>query len=167
MNDSFLPAFLADPWILFTAVGVFVFVIGLREFRHGLQSLRWPCCDGTIIESRVKKSRGARGQETFNPEVLYAYSVEGREYTSRRIAFHGMGGTTRAAADSTCLSYPVGRRVKVFYDRRKPSRATLEVGYGVANAFMIACGAVLAVVGIWNLVRGPTIALFFQRMLNH
>jgi hypothetical protein len=152
---SWLLSALLDPWILFAAVGFFVLFIGIREFVYGLQSLNWPSCQGTIIQSEIGQSRGPHGRTSFNPHVKYAYSVGGREYVSGRIGFHGLGGTTEAASKSTCLSYPLGAKVKVFYDERKPSRATLEVGYSVANTFMIGCGAVLGCVGLWNLMTKP------------
>jgi hypothetical protein len=143
---------LEDPWILFAAVGFFVLFIGIREFWYGLQSLKWPSCGGTIIRSEIRQSRGPNGRANCTPHIRYVYSVGGREYASGRIGFHGLGGTSEAASQSTSLSYPVGAQVKVFYDKRKPSRATLEVGYSVTNAFMIGCGAVLSCVSLWNVL---------------
>jgi hypothetical protein len=122
--------------------------VGVREFWYGLKSTQWPSCEGTIIKSKVKRSRGSDGWADFNPQVVYVYWVGGQEFVSRRVAFHGFGGTTAFASASVCSRYPSGAHVRVFYDPRNSARSTLEVGYGLGNAITIGIGLFLGFAGI-------------------
>ncbi len=136
-------------WVGLAVLGFVCLLIGLRELWFGHKSLRWPSCEGTILKSEVKKSRGSDGRADFNPRVIYVYSVGGQEFVSERVAFHCWGGTTAAASTAVSLRYPVGSTVTVFYNPRNAASSTLEIGYGPGNVLVIGIGVVLTCAGTW------------------
>jgi hypothetical protein len=136
-------------WAGLAVLGLVFSLIGLRELWYGYRSLKWPSCEGTILKSEVKKSRGSDGEADFNPRVIYVYSVGGQEFVSKRVAFHGWGGTTAAASAAVCLRYPIGSTVRVFYNPCRAACSTLETGYGPGNFLVIGIGAVLGFAGTW------------------
>jgi hypothetical protein len=68
--------------ILFVGYGLFFAWKGLDAYHRGLASLEWPVTKGTITESAFRRSKN-----DTKLTVTYPYTVEGRAYTGKRIAF--------------------------------------------------------------------------------
>jgi hypothetical protein len=150
------------PVMIPTAILGTVFLFG---FFHGLRRAaalhRWPQVTGRIVQSRVhqfqvrrdKPKRTMRGTQlmttSYMPVVEYAYSVVGRQFTSRSIWADTEVSGSQAYARGIAARYPVGANVTVRYDPDKPSRSALEIGgrghwfllLGAAVAFAIAAAA--------------------------
>ena len=62
------------------------------------------------------------------PQIAYAYSVNGTPYVSQRVSF--AGGYKPKEVDPVLNRYPVGSEVMVAHDPRNPAEATLETGAG-------------------------------------
>jgi len=158
--------------------GTFILVFGIaavwmlytyfRQRREASESAAWPATQGKIVLSTVKASnfydRDSSGtwQKTFYfPNVQYEYSVMGKTYTGKRIAFGASRGfRSRAPAEKILERYPVGATVTVYYNPNDPADAVLErqlrsggslLFIGIAFALATAC---LLLVGLLALLPG-------------
>jgi hypothetical protein len=85
-----------------------------------LTSQRWAETTGEVVRSRAKG-----GDEL---DIAYRYAVEGRHLIGDRLAF-AMPMTPaadRRALRATLRAYQKGAPVTVFFDARRPTRATLD-----------------------------------------
>lgn len=111
----------------------------------------WPRTQGEVLESRVERERSSSTHGstiTFAPRIRYQYEVQGRSFTSDRIAVGGTLDTSskKRAAERT-RRWPVGAKVPVFYNPRDPSEAYLKPD--AESVWLIgAIGAVVGLVGL-------------------
>lgn len=141
---------------LFAVIGYFVaFHFGKSILDNAKASEKWPAVDGVIEQSEVVTSRGDDGDTMYAAEVLYKYTVDGREYQSDNVYF---GGDYRSSSSSGAYEvvnrYPVGDTVKVHYDPDKPENAVLEPGVTWMSYLVYGIGLVFFIVGLL-LVLGP------------
>lgn len=111
----------------------------------------WPTSAGSILESRVEREHNANTNGpriTFAPRIRYQYEVQGRSFTSDKIAVGGTLDTSseQRAAERT-RRWPVGATVPVFYNPRNPREAYLKTDAEGAW-FIAAVGAVMGLVGL-------------------
>lgn len=59
-----------------------------NEIKHDADSVIWKKTDGKIVSSEVVSSKNNEGKETFSPAINYKYSLNGKEFTSNKVAFH-------------------------------------------------------------------------------
>ena len=109
--------------------------VGLWGVVRAAPTSSWPGTPGVIERSRVA-SVGRDGPD--EPDILYAYTIEGRRYTGSRIGYAMFltDGATRRLASR----YPVGAAVRVYHDRRRPDRAVLEPGGAWRAALVLITG---------------------------
>ena len=120
--------------------------IGLWGVVRAAPSSSWPGTTGVIERSRVE-SVGRHGPD--EPDVLYAYTIEGRRYSGSRIGYAMFltdGGTRRLVS-----RYARGQEVTVYYDARRPDRAVLQPGGARRAAFVLIAG--LGLLMLWHRVR--------------
>lgn len=90
----------------------------------------WPGAGGRVVSSQVveEESTDREGHTTtwYNPVVTYAYSVGGRELTSRRLRFGNYRKSSRKKAEAMLAPYPVGATPMVRYNPEKPEECVLE-----------------------------------------
>ena len=89
--------------------------------------MAWPTADGTIKRSDVASYRG-KGGKNYVPEVRYDYQVAGTAHRGWRITWDTPGSKQVEAAQALLKAFPVGQRVKVHYDPRKPVLSLLSPG---------------------------------------
>lgn len=110
----------------------------------------WPTTTGTIITSQrqwhvVTPSNG-KGYPTAN--IVYEYSLAGKTYNSERYDADGPYGSPVFGSESDIAEllrkYPVGAKVRVYYQDDRPSLAVLKPTmplwmwvYGLVGSFMI------------------------------
>ncbi|MES2704576.1 MAG: DUF3592 domain-containing protein [Bacteroidota bacterium] len=100
-------------------------------------SVKWPSVPGTIIKMQDATALHERGVRKFDLE--YSYEVDGKLYTSNRIAF-GEGNlalTSKKKLDTYLALYPEGTKVTVFYDPNNPARATLRCGPNTGQLIVV------------------------------
>src|SRR5687767_1078844 len=103
--------------LIFSAVGGGILCWTAANFVDALASRRWPQARGTIIASKLHRSRDAEGGHTYRPDVSYRYAVKGREFVASRTRFGdrlelGWAGL----ADRVVRRYPVGAAILVHYN---------------------------------------------------
>ncbi len=137
--------------------GAFAFSTGLRSGWTGWKSKSWPVVDGQVtestvtftsrverheIDSRTPNETVTRTHETFFPSVKYVYELEGRSLTGTQISLSDVGSSSDAAK-AMVAKYPVGTKVKVFYNPANTSEAVLVPGIATGSVVSVFLG------GIW------------------
>lgn len=98
----------------------------------------WTVADGQVINRQAKRSRGHQRQ--YEILVTYEYTVDGRRYTGRRHTF-AIASVERVSANSISQAleragFPVGQKVRVFYNPKDPSKAVLNPHIGTGSKLM-------------------------------
>ena len=139
-----------DWWLfglIFLVIGVIFLVIGLVAIKRAKTAQSWPSIAGTVVRSEVVRHESTdedgSTSTTYEPVVQYDYSVMGQPFTGKRIAFGSNRYNYKKAAEVTAR-YPMGGRVKVFYNPDKPKDAVLETVAAGGKLFVILGGILLA-----------------------
>ena len=107
--------------LLFLIVFPFAVYKAWKNVQMAKASVNWPTTTGRITASDIKKVVFRR-----QPQITYAYSVNGTAFVSQRVSF--AGGYKPKEVDPILARYPVGSEVVVAHDPQKPAEATLETG---------------------------------------
>lgn len=119
----------------FIVIG-FVLLFGALAWRawHIRQySPQWPYVMGEITLSRAY-SQNDFGEDVGTPshrwqtEVQYRYEVNGAPLKGNRLRAFGRHHFTQEEAEAEIAPFPVGMRVKVFYDPARPATSVLVPG---------------------------------------
>lgn len=101
--------------------GLALMGLGLWIRAKGLASVNWPGTDGTITVSRVDDS----DNENLRPDIVYTYTVSGKERRGTRIAYSGYS-VSRSNIEAMVAKYPAQSPVKVYYNPQAPEQSVLE-----------------------------------------
>ena len=115
-------------------------VYGLWRARQQTAASRaWPAADGEIIACELERRsiEDDSADESFAAAVRYRYQVSGQNFEGDAISVGGPNVTARALAEKIADRYPVGRRLRVFFDPRNPASAVLEKGVNANLAAII------------------------------
>jgi hypothetical protein len=142
MGRGRLLLFLILPVVMLAGAGLFA-----SDVLESLRSGGWPSVSGTVVGHHTAKGCGV-SRTMYFVQPIYAYYVDGREYTSKRIA-NTVGQCAKTAADARRLleeNYPLKTSVTVHYDPRDPAAAFLRKGaVSTAEGIMVVVLIVLAV----------------------
>jgi len=89
-----------------------------------LASQTWRETPCVILSSQVAESSG--DSTTYKVDVLYAYSVDGRAYQSKRYGFDDWSSSGRDGKQEIVNTLPPGTRTTCWVDPADPSRAVLS-----------------------------------------
>jgi len=104
-----------------------------RAWQIKQASPNWPFVEGEILAARARAHnetgdhRGTLKHEWF-PEVRYRYTVNGVTYTGDRLRAFGQNHLDEQQALQELAPFPVGQKVKVYYDPSKPTSSVLIPG---------------------------------------
>ncbi len=127
---------------LFTLAGLLTALWGWSTLVKGRKTLRWPATEGVI-----EQSTPAADADDLLPHILFSYTVAGQTYR-RELEFPGGISPTPEFSVSYAGKFPVGAKVRVYYDPAQPERATLEPGPGRGDWMILALGLAAAVFGL-------------------
>lgn len=104
-------------------------VVAWRAWQIKQASPQWPSAEGEIVESRARPfnqqtGEPEAGKNDWIAEVRYRYSVQGVAHEGRRLRAFEPHHFSREEAERMLAPYPVGARVRVFYD---PARHDVSV----------------------------------------
>lgn len=146
---------------------VAVVVLGVPMIAMGVVSSNWDTTTGIIevsqihAESQASRNRKGPGPSRYwiyTPQVVYRYEIDGRSYTSDRIAAGVVAAHTEVGPVKKFLAkYPVGNEVTVHYDQSNPTLALLEPGVSWRTL-------VIPLFGIALLIAAAGAIYFFGRM---
>ena len=110
----------------------------------------WPATSARIVSLRIDEKLSGRGVH-WTPQVIYRYSVAGRQYQSSRVSITPLHWTSREEANSFLARYVGHTEVSAYYNPRQPDQALLEKqDTRVDTATFV--GALLIVLGLATLV---------------
>lgn len=91
----------------------------------------------TAVSSEVKERGGDQTTHgtSFHPEIVYRYSVGGKEYQSSRYFFTGEGWPDRESAQKVIERYPANAQVQAYVNPNDPSEAVLDASRPSAGMF--------------------------------
>jgi hypothetical protein len=139
--------------ILIGALIVFAAVFGgfgTYKYTVASASSSWPTTQSRITASRLDRT-GSGSDTKYRPSVSYRYSVQGTDYTGKRIRAVS-SYTSRGKAESELARYPSGATVTVYYDPADPASSVLVPGVTMGIYLMLAVGVACLVLAIAILV---------------
>jgi hypothetical protein len=129
---------------------------GIPRINTASKTSNWPSTEGYITHSEVGRFQSGNGRTfTINYAAIieYQYQVGGRNYTGNRVREARDDFPFAYSANHTVDSYPVGKKVVVFYSTNAPSLAVLESGIHLADFNVVILAPVLCVAGVWMYKR--------------
>lgn len=136
-------------------------VTGRAALAQARESRSWPTAPGTVLASKVDTSLRLLSKNRdykYVPMISYTYEVAGKRYEGDVIQFGLTEAASRSVAEQTIKPYPVGGKVKVFYDPKDPKKSVLETsdkaGKGrIVGGWVMSGVPFLTVAVIWAIVR--------------
>lgn len=110
-----------NAWIVTTTL-IIVGYITFNNFLLSYQSQYWPITQGIVTDSSIYGSLG-KGSGT-HPEIHYQFQIQGQTYTGDKLDF---GGDREYIGDAAnfVAQYPVGTKIKIYYDSNSPKNSVL------------------------------------------
>ena len=156
----------AIPLVLTGVLGTAFFLvgwIGVIWTGHSLIDLHgrtYVSCPGKVIDKGLVQSSGGKGGTTYGARIVYAYTVDGREYEGDRRDADEIQMSDRSYARDILASYSIGQAVDVWYDECEPNVSLLTLPswrsglflFGLMMLFAGAGTALLAML-VGHLVR--------------
>lgn len=112
----------------------------------------WPSTEGLVVRSEVHERtwRNPRDYNDFRryreTDLAYTYAVAGQQLTGTQLDPTGVDGTR---GPELAARFPVGARVRVWYDPANPSRAGLQgQASGVTRYVLLGAGALVCLLAL-------------------
>ncbi len=138
---------------LFLAVGAAILAFGVRSLLKSRAVEHWPVAHGELLERKLAADSDSDGT-TYQVQVHYAYSVAGRPYEGKRLAF-GYGGSSGRAMHQKILDKLLqAHSVEVRYNPQSPEESALSWGVNRSIVFVLIFGSV------WTMFTLGLFALF-------
>lgn len=90
-------------------------------------SVEWPTVQGILSFSNIETSI-SDGDEMYRVDLLYAYTVQGENYTGNRISTIDGSTSSISEVERKLNKYPEGELVNVYYDPNNHHVSLLETG---------------------------------------
>ncbi len=131
---------------LFLLGGLAITLWGWSIIATARQTLRWPQVDGVIERSDVLSD-----EDDLLPMIVFSYLVNGQQQNGK-VEFPAGTMPTPELAASYVERYPLGSRVRVFYNPMNIQQSTLAPGMGQGDWMIFALGVMATIVAIMSLV---------------
>jgi len=132
--------------VVTAAVAAAVFIgAGLWFSYQSYRAHSWPTAPGVVVSSAISTST-VNDTVTYHPQIVYRYTVGGREYVGARFAFSYASDVSRAQA--AVARHPAGSAVKVFYEPEDPKSAIIEQSSNLFPLVFVGFGAIAALLGV-------------------
>ena len=115
--------------LVFTCVGVGVFIASLAPAWFALDARTWQETPCKILSARLDKSRSEDGTK-YRADFTYSYQFDGKEYVGDRDSATENHGR-RKAAKARLNSLPVGTKTVCYVDPNDPSESVLDRSFPV------------------------------------
>ncbi len=131
---------------LFLLGGLVVTGWGWSIMAAARRTLRWPQVDGVIERCDISSN-----EDDLLPLIVFSYFVDGQQQ-SVKIEFPTGTMPTPELAAGYVERYPLGSRVRVFYNPTNIQQSTLAPGMGQGDWMIFALGVMATIVAIMSLV---------------
>jgi Protein of unknown function (DUF3592) len=125
----------------------------------GRAAMSWPRTEGFIADARFNETIVQDDDDAmYSAHLVFAYTVRGRRYRSRRFTYRQTRGLTQSAAYALLRGIRRGQIIDVYYDPKRPERAVVLPGIDRSNlvAFWFWCVGGLAAIwwlaAVWTAV---------------
>lgn len=133
---------------IFLVIGGAMAFWGLNILGDARASASWPTAEGRVVSSQVEYSTDSEGGDSYQPEVTYAYTVAGVQYSGHQIKFGENSYSSRRQAEEIAGRYSVGNSVAVYYEPENPQKAILEPGVTAGSYIVFSVGAIFVLVSL-------------------
>ena len=127
---------------LFTLTGLLTCAWGLRIISNAHKTRQWPCVEGEIEESTIRKEHN-----DLLPHITYRYEVNNESFLLP-LTFPADVTPTLEFAQHYVDKFPKGNQVKVYYNPDNPQHSTLEPGLAQGDWLVLAIGLGMLVIGV-------------------
>jgi hypothetical protein len=137
--------------VVFFGLGALFLFLALRGRQKAKTSQGWPTTQGQVLSVDIQEHSSYDEDDhpssaSYEPVVQYQYMVNGRQYSSKKIAF-GANSFDRGTAQKKAGQYAAGMTVTVHYNPNKPEESVIETSAGGSTVFMVV-GILFAVFGL-------------------
>ncbi len=98
----------------------------LGPVRHAIAARSWRAQECKILRSQVRRYATSRGSDSYSPQILYSYAVDGREHRCDTYSFFEYPNSGRASAQRITNRYRPGSTVSCYVNPADPDDATLN-----------------------------------------
>jgi hypothetical protein len=137
--------------LVLLVVGTLLTVAGVLNLSGQKAATKWPSVEGVILESKVvteeRQMEKLKKVDAYRAAISYRYSINGKDYLSKQVQHDPETKTYSAFADNLVKTFPVGKKVPVFYNPDNPSEAVLLAGSGFQSYVMIGLGIAMDTAG--------------------
>jgi hypothetical protein len=106
------------------------------DLKGGFFSIDYRTTEGVVTKSGVEYRSGYR-KGFYHYDILYQYSVDGIQLESEEIDFAATGFGTKQKAQDVADRYPVGAKVKVYYEIGNADFSVLEPKTNENSSFIL------------------------------
>lgn len=155
--DRVFGVFLTIFGIFFSGVGLWFFVIALKNLFLGFISKKWHPTVGTIVSSNVKVDSGrddaksgdivGGGSYHYGVDVVYEYTAGNVQRSGSKVLFVEINAKDLRAIQAIVHRHPANSMTTVYYDPARPDRAVLEPGIKPGNLPTMILGGLFALLG--------------------
>jgi hypothetical protein len=142
-------------------VGFFGFFAGVRDWIRLGQIKTWPIADGEIVEAKISTAGSNESgylKTIYSPIIKFKFNTGGQEFVSDKITWGGeFRSNDKSSIESRIASFPVGKKIDVRYNPRKPSDCIVQENFSFEMAIPLFGGLLFMLFG-----SGILVGLTFQ-----
>ena len=144
--------------------GVFVGMAIHAFVKQGRARRNFLTTTGEVVASKVDRDEGdSDSGPTYSPLIKYRYSVNGKEYTSKRYTYAAAWTSGHGYAAGVVARFPKGERITVYYDPADPAESVLSVDVPEYYQFLILALQPFVVVGVGLIAFSVYLPLAWRR----
>jgi hypothetical protein len=115
--------------LVLTALGAGFSIWGYGVMKSARASLQWPSTRALIVRSQIRSTPvSGKAEYQYSADVIYKYTVFGRQYKSNKIIAGNYSSNSRRRAEKILRRYKEGRYVEAYFNPEKPGQAVLIPG---------------------------------------
>jgi hypothetical protein len=153
--------YVSRPAVIFFAVFLLIaaglaWPFSIQPAARLLAARSWPAAPCTVKASRLR-SEASRRSISYSPDILYTYTVAGRERESNRYDLLGRSGTDVDGKQAKIVHrYPVGARTVCYVNPKDPDDAVLSKDWSTFHParFLPLAMLLLGIGGMVKTLRG-------------
>lgn len=111
--------------LLCYAIGILLFVQGVKQIRSGLAARRWPTTAARLGKCVVERAPSGGNVATYHVSVKYSYSLAGKRYSGDSLAIGYGASSNREAHEMARRKVLDMERFVIRYDPEQPETSTI------------------------------------------
>ena len=133
---------------IFIAIGGGLTIWGWSILQSARASSTWPTVTGRVVSSEVTHSTDSDGADSYQPMVVYRYTVKQVSYDNNTIKFGENSYSSRRQAEQIAADYPAGKAVTVYHHPEQHDQSVLEPGVSGGSYIVLGIGLIFVVVAL-------------------